>query len=163
MRPKKIRWVKCEPGERCFRPQCTPLRKLEGVYMTVDEFEAMRLIHLEGLGQSEAAKEMKVHRSTVSRILKSAHRKITDALVNIKAIKIEGGCCKIIGSKGKVIGVDMTPEMIKKARENAKKGKYTNVEFRHGEIESLPVETGDLKAIENSVVSVKVKAVKPIR
>jgi len=44
-----------------------------------------------------------------------------------------------VGEKGKVIGVDMTPEMIDKARENAKKGNYKNVEFRLGEIENLPV------------------------
>lgn len=45
-----------------------------------------------------------------------------------------------VGEKGQVIGVDMTPEMIKKARANAKKGNYKNVEFRLGEIERLPVE-----------------------
>ena len=100
MRPKKIRWVKCEPGERCFRPQCKPLRELKGVNMTLDEFEAIRLSHLESLDQEKVAKMMKVHRSTVSRILDSANKKIADALVNIKAIKIEGGCCKII-QKGK--------------------------------------------------------------
>lgn len=44
-----------------------------------------------------------------------------------------------VGNKGKVIGVDMTPEMIARARENADKGGYTNVEFRLGEIENLPV------------------------
>ena len=44
-----------------------------------------------------------------------------------------------VGSEGKVIGVDMTPEMLKKAKDNAKKGGYTNVEFRQGEIESLPI------------------------
>jgi SAM-dependent methyltransferase len=44
-----------------------------------------------------------------------------------------------VGKKGKVIGVDMTPEMLDKARENARKGKYENVEFRLGEIENLPV------------------------
>jgi predicted DNA-binding protein (UPF0251 family) len=94
MRPKKTRWVKCEPGERCFRPQRKPLNEIEGVYMTIDEFEAIRLSHLEGLDQEEVAKKMKVHRSTISRILDSAHKKVADALVNVKAIKIEGGCCK---------------------------------------------------------------------
>ncbi len=44
-----------------------------------------------------------------------------------------------VGKKGKVIGVDMTPEMIEKARENARKGNYENVEFRLGEIENLPI------------------------
>ena len=44
-----------------------------------------------------------------------------------------------VGTRGRVIGVDMTPEMLDKARRNAKKGKYKNVEFRLGEIENLPV------------------------
>jgi ubiquinone/menaquinone biosynthesis C-methylase UbiE len=44
-----------------------------------------------------------------------------------------------VGKNGKVIGVDMTPEMLEKARENAEKGDYKNVEFRLGEIENLPV------------------------
>ena len=64
--------------------------------LTVDEFEAVRLTDLEGLNQEETAEQMKVHRSTISRILNSAHRKIADALVNVKAIRITGGNCKII-------------------------------------------------------------------
>ncbi len=96
MRPKKTRWIKCSPGQRCFRPQGSIRRKLEGIILTIDEFEAMRLADLEGLTQAQVARQMKVHRSTVSRILANARRKISDALVNIKAIKVEGGCCKII-------------------------------------------------------------------
>ena len=95
MRPKKIRWVKCAPTERCFRPQCRPLNKLQGVNLTLDEFEAIRLSDLEKLSQAEVATRMKVHRSTISRILESAHEKIADAFVNIKAVRIEGGCCRI--------------------------------------------------------------------
>ena len=95
MRPKKTRWVRCEPGERCFRPQCMTLSKLEGIYMTLDEFEAVRLADYEGLKQEEAAKKLKISRPTFSRIITSARNKIGNALVNIKAIKIEGGCCKI--------------------------------------------------------------------
>ena len=97
MRPKKTRWVECVPGERCFRPLCRPLSKLKGVYLTLDEFEAVRLACLEELKQVDAAKLMKISRPTFSRILTSAQKKIADALVNIKAIRIEGGCCKIIG------------------------------------------------------------------
>ena len=78
MRPKKTRWVKCEPGERCFRPQCKKNTKLEGVVLTVDEFEAIRLADLESLTQDRVAKQMKVHRSTISRIIASAHKKIAD-------------------------------------------------------------------------------------
>ena len=97
MRPKKIRWIKCIPGERCFKPLCKPLNKLEGVYLSLDEFEAVRLACLEKLKQSAAAKLMQISRPTFSRILTSAQGKIADGLVNIKAIRIEGGCCKITG------------------------------------------------------------------
>ena len=96
MRPKKIRWVKCVPGERCFKPLCKPLSKVKSVYLGLDEFEAIRLSCFEGLKQEKAAKLMKISRPTFSRIETSAHRKIADALVNIKAIRIEGGCCQII-------------------------------------------------------------------
>jgi len=61
---------------------------------------------------------------------------------------------KQTGSAGKVIGVDMTPDMISKARANAVKGAYENVEFRLGEIENLPVadNTADL-VISNCVIN----------
>jgi predicted DNA-binding protein (UPF0251 family) len=68
---------------------------LEDVYLTLDEFEAVRLACLEGLRQVDAAKRLKISRPTFSRILTSAQRKIADGLVNIKAIRIEGGCCRI--------------------------------------------------------------------
>ena len=59
-----------------------------------------------------------------------------------------------VGPTGHVIGVDMTPDMISKARENARKGGYTNVEFRPGEIEHLPVadDTADV-IISNCVIN----------
>lgn len=100
MRPKKTRWVKCLPGERCFRPKCKPLNKLEGVVLSIDEFEAMRLACLEEMKQRDAAKLMKISRPTFSRIVSSACKKVADALVNVKAIRIEGGCCSIGGRAG---------------------------------------------------------------
>jgi arsenite methyltransferase len=57
-----------------------------------------------------------------------------------------------VGAKGKVIGVDMTPEMLDKARENARKGKYKNVEFRLGEIENLPVADSSVDVIISNCV-----------
>jgi predicted DNA-binding protein (UPF0251 family) len=95
VRPKKTRWVKCIPDERCFKPLCKPISKCEGVYLSLDEFEAIRLACLEELKQIDAAKLMRISHPTFSRILTSAQRKIADSLVNIKAIRIEGGCCKI--------------------------------------------------------------------
>ncbi len=57
-----------------------------------------------------------------------------------------------VGKKGRVIGVDMTPEMIDKARENAGEGNYTNVEFRLGEIENLPVADDSVDAVISNCV-----------
>ena len=59
---------------------------------------------------------------------------------------------KRVGEKGKVIGVDMTAEMLEKARANAVKGKYTNVEFRLGEIENLPVADNSVDVIISNCV-----------
>lgn len=59
-----------------------------------------------------------------------------------------------VGKNGKIIGVDMTPEMIDRARENARKGKRGNVEFRLGEIENLPVADGSVDiVISNCVIN----------
>ena len=57
-----------------------------------------------------------------------------------------------VGKTGRIIGVDMTPEMVEKARANAKKGNYTNVEFRLGEIEKLPVEDSLVDVIISNCV-----------
>ena len=57
-----------------------------------------------------------------------------------------------VGKKGKVIGVDMTPEMVKKANENAKNNNYGNVEFRLGDIEKLPVGDGSINVVMSNCV-----------
>jgi arsenite methyltransferase len=57
-----------------------------------------------------------------------------------------------VGKTGKVIGIDMTPDMVEKAEENAKKGHYENVEFRLAEIENLPVETGSVDVVISNCV-----------
>jgi len=57
-----------------------------------------------------------------------------------------------VGKIGKVIGVDMTDEMLEKAKENARKGGYTNVEFRKGDIEDLPIEDSSIDAIISNCV-----------
>jgi arsenite methyltransferase len=59
---------------------------------------------------------------------------------------------KKVGAAGKVIGVDMTPEMVERARENAPRGAYANVEFRLGELESLPVEDSSVDVILSNCV-----------
>ncbi len=59
---------------------------------------------------------------------------------------------KAVGAEGRVIGVDMTPELIARARENAEKGGYQNVEFRQGEIEALPVADSTVDVVLSNCV-----------
>jgi uncharacterized protein len=73
--------------------------ELDEVVMTLDEFEAMRLADLEGLYQEQAAEQMNVSRTTFSRIIDAAHRKIADALVHGKALRIEGGPVQVEGQR----------------------------------------------------------------
>ena len=96
MRPKKTRWVKCSTAQRLFKPQVRSVSAEQVIILSLDEFEAVRLLDHEHLSQIQAAKEMRVHRSTVSRIISSAREKIAQALVNINTLKIEGGCCKVV-------------------------------------------------------------------
>jgi predicted DNA-binding protein (UPF0251 family) len=90
-RPRTFRWVQAKPSSTYFKPRGIPLAALEEVVLTVEEHEALRLADLEGLHQEEAAERMKVSRATFGRVVASARSKIVDALVNAKAIKIEGG------------------------------------------------------------------------
>jgi predicted DNA-binding protein (UPF0251 family) len=80
-----------EPSVTYFKPRGVPLTELEKVSLAMDEFEALRLKDLEGLEQEQAATTMKVSQPTFHRILDSAHKKVADALVKGKAIRIEGG------------------------------------------------------------------------
>jgi predicted DNA-binding protein (UPF0251 family) len=91
--------VNCEPEVSYFKPRGIPLTKLDEVILTVDEFESIRLADIEGMYQEEAAKEMDVSRQTFGNIVKSAHRKIADALVKGKAIKIKGGVYDMAGMR----------------------------------------------------------------
>jgi thioredoxin type arsenate reductase len=71
---------------------------------------------------------------------------------------------RAVGETGTVIGVDMTPEMVEKARENAAKAKISNVEFRQGEIERLPVEDGSIDVIiSNCVINLSPEKQKAFR
>src|SRR3989337_576356 len=90
-RPRNCRRVGFLPDSKYFKPRGIPLSELEEVVLTVDECEAIRLADLEGLYQEQAAEKMAVSRQTFGRIIESAHKKVAEALVKGKALKIEGG------------------------------------------------------------------------
>lgn len=90
-RPTCQKRVSFIPNLTYFKPAGTPIGILEEVVLGHDEVEAIRLKNLVGLSQEEAASQMEVSQPTLHRLLVSAHQKITDAIVNGKALRIEGG------------------------------------------------------------------------
>lgn len=90
--PRRIRGF---PSSNYFRPEGAHPSELEEVILTLDELEAIRLADLEGLYQEEAAERMGISRPTFGRILDSAHRKVAEAIVAGKALKIEGGTVEV--------------------------------------------------------------------
>lgn len=74
---------------------------LEEINLTLDELESVRLADLEGFYQEDAAKKMNISRQTFGNIINSAHRKIADALLNAKALKIEGGAIRMADRQGR--------------------------------------------------------------
>ena len=87
-RPPKPKRIFFDPKAVYFKPRAVPLSMLDEVELRVDELEAIRLCDFQGLDQKKAAEKMKISQSTLSRILISARRKIAQALIEGKAIKI---------------------------------------------------------------------------
>ena len=90
-RPLKCRRVAFLPNVNYYKPAGIPLRDLQEVGLTIEEAEALRLKDIEDLEQEEGAARMNISRPTFQRILAGARKKIADALLNGKAIRIEGG------------------------------------------------------------------------
>lgn len=94
-RPQSCRRIGGMPSCRVYKPQGVPHSMLEQVILTEDQWEAVRLADKEGLYQEQAAERMNISRQTFGRIIESAHKKIADALINGKALVIEGGTVEI--------------------------------------------------------------------
>jgi predicted DNA-binding protein (UPF0251 family) len=90
-RPPKCRRVNFLPEITYFKPAGIPLRALSEVNLSVEELEAIRLRDSEGLDQEESAQMMSISRPTFQRLLRSARKKLAEALLTGKAIKIDGG------------------------------------------------------------------------
>ena len=84
------------PGVTYFKPRAVPISLLEEVTLSIEELEALRLAHKEGLYQQAAAERMGISRATFGRVLEAAHRKVTKALVEGCALRIEGGSFAMI-------------------------------------------------------------------
>ena len=95
-RPVRCRRVAWEPESDFFKPRGVPARELETIGLTMDELEALRLADLEGLYQEEGARRMDISRQTFGNVLACAHRKVANALVNSKALRIQGGVVEMV-------------------------------------------------------------------
>ncbi len=98
-RPQKCRRVAFIPGVTYFKPAGIPMRSLEEIRLSLEEAEALRLKELEGMEQEPASERMNVSRPTFQRVLTSAHRKVADALLNGRAIRIAGGNYEMVSHR----------------------------------------------------------------
>lgn len=95
-RPTCRKRIGFQPKAVFFKPAGIPLGVVQEVVIGQDEVEAMRLKNLLGFPQEEAANQMGVSQPTFHRLINAAHQKITDAIINGKALRIEGGNVTIL-------------------------------------------------------------------
>lgn len=88
-RPRICRRLRFRPKAHYFKPQGIPMFQLEEISLSHEELEAIKLKDFDGLEQTEAAKKMDTSQSTFQRILSSARKKIAEAIIDGRALKIE--------------------------------------------------------------------------
>lgn len=103
-RPIKFRSVCSLPDSNRFGPLDIPLDNSNSITMTIDEYETIRLIDLNGFTQEECSKQMNVARTTVQGIYTEARRKLAESLVNAKVLLIEGGEYRLCDGTGNGCG-----------------------------------------------------------
>ena len=103
-RPIKRRNVCSLPESNRFGPLGLTSSSEPSVILTVDEFEAIRLIDLEGFTQEESAEQMNIARTTVQAIYSEARRKLAESLIEAKVLLIEGGEYRLCDGSGNGCG-----------------------------------------------------------
>ena len=103
-RPRKWRKICCLPENNRFGPLGVGCSSTPPVLMTVDEYETVRLIDLEGMTQEKCAEKMHVALTTIQSIYALARNKIADSLVNGKVLLIDGGDYRLCDGGGSRCG-----------------------------------------------------------
>lgn len=98
-RPRKWKRVCCLPRNTLFGPLSLGGTEDGSIVMSVEEYETIRLIDLEGLNQETCAERMHVARSTAQAMYRNARRKLADCLVNSRRLIIEGGDYKVCDAR----------------------------------------------------------------
>jgi len=104
VRPKKNRCVLARPVSAFYKPRGVALHKMKGVTLTLEGFEALRLIDAEGINREKAAEMMEISPPTLCRILAEARSTVARALAHGWALRIEGGDYTIVGMEGRKKG-----------------------------------------------------------
>ena len=104
-RPRKWRKVCCLPRSDQFGPLNDAIDSKNVVIMSIEEYETIRLIDLDGFTQEQCAEQMAIARTTVQGMYSSARKKMAELVVNGKGLRIEGGdyrlCSEVGGNCGK--------------------------------------------------------------
>lgn len=103
-RPRKQKKVCNMPENSQFGPLSFPDNLKDPIFMTIDEFESIRLIDLENYSQEACAEQMRVARSTIQRTYNDAKKKIAISLVEGRVLRIEGGDFKLCDSSDRLFG-----------------------------------------------------------
>ena len=91
VRPKTLRRIGQKPSVTYYKPQGIPLKNLAEVVLSVEGFEALRLVDFNGFDQAKAAEKMGISKATFCRILSEAHKIVATALTQGHALRITGG------------------------------------------------------------------------
>ena len=95
-RPRIRRRIRRMPGVSFFKPAGVRMRELEEVVLSCDEYEVVRLIDFLEQEQGDACRKMNISQPTLSRLLKNARKKISEAIVKGKALRIKGGDFEVL-------------------------------------------------------------------
>jgi uncharacterized protein len=139
-RPKCCRKIASLPDVWNYAPEGESSSSLEEVVLTLDELEAIKLADFEGLYQEESAVKMGISRQTFGRVIESAHKKIADAILHGKVLKIDGGtvsvgnpkmqrcimCDHLLGKKCEKRGKRECPRCQKIIKENKNENSSTD-------------------------------------
>lgn len=135
-RPVKCRRVCQYPQTIAFSPAGASPEQ-EPVILTVDEYEALRLIDKEGFGQEKCAACMQIARTTVQRIYESARRKVADCIVDGRPLRIEGGDVRLCNGQSTDCGQDWCRRRTRAAQYKIEKGESAMriaIPYENGEI-----------------------------
>ncbi len=134
-RPKKVRYIQQMPKTVLFSPRGNPGRPDE-VELTIEQFEAIKLADHQGCSQEQGATAMKISRAAFGRILRDARKRLADAIVNGKALRIRMGQAQIGVRRRDVSLEDLRKEVAQFKQRNQELLKVLSLEKKPGEEES---------------------------